>query len=302
MSNSSWPPNPRNRNRHSWHDLTHYCSITLFLLAVSIIVAAMSQLGKSTDKVDVLYFSSQRDLQEVLYTEEEIAHWETMDQSEIQQRNATIEKLLENPQRDIVKGQAWRAVTPIFLHFGILHVVFNMMWLWQFGLVLETRFRSLRFFAMVLFIAVASNTAQAFVSGTNFGGMSGVNYGLFGFLLARCKLHPNPGFVLNHQTVVMMLIWLVVCFTGALGPVANTAHLVGFLSGGLIGVINALQGGAWSMIKRKKEFRSTLRSSDNALHRCHRCSRTELSDPDLEFYVHPRDGEEYCQQHLPPSD
>ena len=125
--------------------------------------------------------------------------WEMMDQAEIRYRNAKIEELRATPARDIVKGQVWRAVTPIFLHFGIMHIVFNMMWLWQFGLVLETRFRSLRFLALVLFVAIASNSAQAFFDGTNFGGMSGVNYGLFGFLLARSKLHPDPGFVLNRQ-------------------------------------------------------------------------------------------------------
>lgn len=299
MSNSPWPPAPHNRKRNSWHDLTHYCMVTLLLLAVSIVVGLMSQLGKTTEKVDVLFFSSQLDLLELLYTEEEIENWELMDPAVIEQRNAKIEELRANPQRDIVKGQVWRTVTPIFLHFGILHIVFNMMWLWQFGLVLETRFRSLRFFALVTFVAILSNTAQAFWDGTNFGGMSGVNYGLFGFLLARSKLHPNPGFIINRQTAAMMLIWLVLCFTNVFGPIANTAHLVGFASGGLVGIINSLQGGAWAVLKRKQEFRAALRRSDNALHRCHVCARTELSDRDLEFYVHPSDGEEYCQQHLP---
>lgn len=273
--------------------------VTLFLMGMSIIVALMSGIGKKAEKVDVLFFSTQLDLKELLYSEEEIARWQMMDQAEIRYRNAKIEELRATPARDIVKGQVWRAVTPIFLHFGILHIVFNMMWLWQFGLVLETRFRSLRFLALVLFVAIASNSAQAFFDGTNFGGMSGVNYGLFGFLLARSKLHPDPGFVLNRQTVMTLLIWLVICYAGFMPNVANTAHLVGFLSGGLVGVINALQGGAWSLLKRKQQFRSAIRSSDKALHRCHTCARTELNDPDLEFYVHPRDGEEYCKEHLP---
>jgi membrane associated rhomboid family serine protease len=174
-----------------------------------------------------------------------------------------------------------------------------MMWLWQFGLVIETRFRSLPFLALVLFTALLSNVAQAFVSGPNFGGMSGVNYGLFGFLLARSKLHPNPGFVINPQSAAMLLIWLVLCFTGVMGPVANTAHLVGFASGGLVGIVNALMGGAWAHRQRKQQFRSALRKSADSLHLCKVCQRTEHDDPDLEFYVHMTDGEEYCKEHLP---
>lgn len=268
-------------------------------MAVSIIVAVFSKLGDSVEKMDVLFFSSQVEVKEAYYSHEEYNYWLENDVDEIVRRNAVIKEHDKNPQRDIVKGEVWRLATPMFLHFGILHIVFNMMWLWQFGLVLETRFRSMRFLALVLFTAILSNTAQAYMSGTSFGGMSGVNYGLFGFLLARSKLHPDPGFVVNRQTAALLLIWLVVCFTGLVGPVANTAHVVGFLSGGLVGVINAMKGGAWGLLKRKQQFRSSLRQSKEALHHCATCERTELSDPDLEFYVHISDGQEYCKDHLP---
>jgi len=295
----SHPFHSRSGGHRNWRDATHYYTVTLVLMAASIVVAAMSQIGDQTEKVDALFFSSQRELAEVMYTEEEMANWEAIPQAEIKRRNDQIDDILAHPARDIQKGQVWRAVTPIFLHFGILHIVFNMMWLWDFGRVLETRFRSLRFLALVLFTAILSNTAQAFGDGTNFGGMSGVNYGLFGFLLARSKLHPDPGFILNRQTVVTLLIWLVVCFTNAFGPVANTAHVVGFASGGLVGIVNALQGGAWALLKRKRQFRCALRKSDHALHQCSTCNRTEHDDADLEFYVHPNDGKEYCKDHLP---
>lgn len=295
----SFPFSSRSGGQRRWRDAAHYCTVTIALIAVSILVAALSQLGDHPEKVDGLYFSSQQELREVIFTEEELANWESIPQAEILLRNAKIETILKHPARDIQKGQVWRAVTPMFLHFGILHIIFNMMWLWDFGRVLETRFGSLRFLALVLLTAALSNAAEALSGGTNFGGMSGVNYALFGFLLARSKLHPDPGFVLNSQTVATLLIWLVVCFTNAFGPVANTAHVVGFASGGLVGIVNALQGGAWALLKRKRQFRSALRKSDHALHQCATCSRTEHDDPDLEFYVHPNDGKEYCKDHLP---
>lgn len=288
------------RGNRPWQDAARYCTVTMVLMAISIIVAGLSKIGEDNSKVDLLYYSSQKPLEEVMFTEDEYTYWDDMQPEEINRRNQEIEQILKHPHEDIKRGQLWRGFTPMFLHFGILHIVFNMMWLWQFGLVLETRFRSLPFLALVLFIALTSNVAQAFDSGANFGGMSGVNYGLFGFMLARSKLHPNPGFVLNPQTTAMLLIWLVVCYLGAMGKhIANTAHLVGFISGGLVGIVNALKGGAWELIQRKRKFRSALRSSAHALHHCKVCQRTELDNPDLEFYVHISDGEEYCKEHLP---
>jgi len=285
--------------RRPWQDALRYGYVTLVLMAVSIVVAGISHFGKDGSKVDGLFFASQLEFEQVMFTEEEIETLDEIPEEEIIQRHQMIEQMRKNPQRDIAQGQVWRTFTPIFLHFGVLHVVFNMMWLWQFGLLIESRFRSWPFLALVLFTALLSNVAQAFVSGPNFGGMSGVNYGLFGFLLARSKLHPNPGFVIHPQTAAMLLIWLVVCFTGMMGPVANTAHLVGFASGGLVGMVNALMGGAWANIQRKQQFRNALRKSADHLHHCKVCQRTEHDDPDLEFYVHMSDGEEYCKEHLP---
>jgi membrane associated rhomboid family serine protease len=287
------------QSNHTLHNITHHCPVTLFLMAVSIIVAALTEVGKRSEKMDVLFFSSQRAVEEAYYTSEQYDAWRESDPSEIMRRNAVIDAHRNSPMKDLQRGEAWRAVTPIFLHFGFLHIIFNMMWLWQFGVVLEMRFRPLRFLTLVLWIAVASNAAQALFSGSNFGGMSGVNYGLFGFLLARMKLHPEPGFVLHRQTVALLLIWLVVCFTGAMGSVANTAHLVGFLSGGLVGVINAFQSGGWALMKRKQQFRQSLRRSSAFLHECAVCARTEHDDRELEFFVHPSDGKEYCKDHLP---
>ncbi|OYV05832.1 MAG: hypothetical protein CFE26_09540 [Verrucomicrobiales bacterium VVV1] len=151
----------------------------------------------------------------------------------------------------------------------------------------------------MLAVAAISNVAEGFWSGTNFGGMSGVNYGLFGFILLRSKLHPTPEFVMNRQTVVLMLVWLVVCFTNAFGPIANAAHLMGFLSGAAIGTGNAMLAGGWQVLKRRQKFRSAMSSSATALHLCATCGKTERDDPSLEFYVSSTDDQEYCQPHLP---
>lgn len=65
------------------------------------------------------------------------------------------------PFAQIKSGEVWRLVTPAFLHFGPLHLIFNMMWLWTLGGILETFLRRLRFVLLVIIIAVISNLAQA---------------------------------------------------------------------------------------------------------------------------------------------
>jgi GlpG protein len=132
---------------------------------------------------------------------------------------------------EVRQGQIWRLVTPIFLHFNVLHLLFNMMMLREFGSFIERRFGSAQLGLLVLGTAVLSNLGQMLWVGPNFGGMSGVDYGLLGFLWIRGKYDPRAGFELNPSSVKMMLIWLVLCYTGLMGSIANMAHTVGLLTG-----------------------------------------------------------------------
>lgn len=291
--------------------------VTLLLMLVSIVTGVLTQFGDESRKADAFFMASKKRYEDyqALYREYSAAREDlsaaiegvdilrgvaaTKELLKWQDALTAAEKELEDPLVDVKKGQLWRLVTPMFLHFGVIHLAFNMMWLWQFGVVLEMRFRSMRFLALVLAVAAISNIAEGFWSGTNFGGMSGVNYGLFGFILLRSKLHPAPEFAMNRQTVVLMLVWLVVCFTGAVGAIANAAHLMGFLSGAAIGTGNAMLAGGWQVLRRRQKFRSAMASSATALHRCATCGKSEHDDPSLEFYVSSTDDQEYCQPHLP---
>jgi GlpG protein len=61
--------------------------------------------------------------------------------------------------------------------------------------------------------------------------MSGVVYALAGYIWIRGKYNRASGLFLSKQNVTGLLIWLVVCFTGIVGPVANAAHFVGLVTG-----------------------------------------------------------------------
>lgn len=145
-----------------------------------------------------------------------------------------LQRLLISPDGSwnlILHGEVWRLVTPIVIHFGWMHILFNLLWLKDFGLQLESRLGTPRFLGLVLVIAVTSNVAQFWTSGPFFGGMSGVNYGLFGYLWLRSRFEPESGFYISPNAVIMLGVWFLICFTGAVGGVANTAHAVGLAAG-----------------------------------------------------------------------
>ncbi|MBC8096585.1 MAG: rhomboid family intramembrane serine protease [Akkermansiaceae bacterium] len=137
---------------------------------------------------------------------------------------------------EVWSGQVWRLFTPMFIHFGPIHLIFNLMWLYQLGCMIEARRSTWNFLAVVVITGLASNLAQYFVTGkSSFGGMSGVVYGLAGYVWIRGKFDRGSGLFLDPQSVIILLVWLVICYTGIMGPVANTAHLVGLISGMLLG-------------------------------------------------------------------
>ncbi len=142
-------------------------------------------------------------------------------------------------------GAWWRWVTPAFLHFGWLHIVFNSLWLWELGGRVEERFGAVNFFALAMLVAAVSNAAQAWFSVGLFGGMSGVVYGLLGFCWLGSQINPVWQLSPPRSVMVLMVGWLVFCMVGGtelvgLGSVANAAHLAGLLCGAALGGVFAM--------------------------------------------------------------
>jgi GlpG protein len=153
---------------------------------------------------------------------------------------------------NLASGEYWRLITPIFLHFGLVHLVFNSLWLSMLGSRIEELAGSSHLILLVLLSGAFSNMAQFIWSGTvYFGGMSGVVYALLGYTWIKNKMWPHPLLHLSPGIVGFMLGWLLVCMTGILDlllgvGVANAAHL-----GGL--VIGMLLGGIFGLLMRFKK-------------------------------------------------
>lgn len=139
-------------------------------------------------------------------------------------------------------GQWWRVLGPALIHFSVLHIVFNLLWWWSLGKQIEQTFGLSSLLLLFVFSAVLSNVAQLLVSGPNFGGLSGVVYALVGCVWWLGWLKPSWGLSLPKPIIMFLLVWLVVGYLDIL-PVhmANTAHMVGLISGCLF---------AWFLVKK----------------------------------------------------
>ena len=161
--------------------------------------------------------------------------------------------------------EPWRLLTPIFLHFGFMHILFNLLMLAQLGGLIEAVRGSWRFLVFVLLIAVPSNIAQYLWSGPQFGGMSGVVYGLFGYIWMKSRYEPGSGFYVAPNTVVWMVGWFFMCLFQIIPgvAVANAVHATGFAVGIILG--------RWPSLWRS--LRWTMRFSEDAMNEFRAASR-----------------------------
>ncbi|NGX30830.1 MAG: Rhomboid protease GlpG [Chlamydiae bacterium] len=151
----------------------------------------------------------------------------------------------------IRQGQVWRFFTPILLHGGFLHLLFNMLWLLVLGLPVERRIGSKRFLFLILIAAFLSNTAQYVISGPLFLGFSGVITAFAGYIYSRKKKAPWEGYPIQRSILIFFLIYVLFLLLVQFGgfvlsivnptilrvplPIANSAHIVGGLVGILLG-------------------------------------------------------------------
>jgi len=203
--------------------------VTLFLIALSCVIAVgtASVMGDPVRKPAVLdWFTFTSVFQPGAYEK-----WQ-MDHDEVQ----TIMQARTGYWLDHLKrGQVWRLITPIFIHWSILHLIFNMFWLRDLGGMIEVQRGTRVLLPLVLVVAILSNIAQYYHHGpSGFGGMSGVNYGLFAYIWVKGRYQPHLGLGISQQSTMILMAWLFLCMTGLAGPVANTAHVVGLLVGGAI--------------------------------------------------------------------
>ena len=210
INSASVPPVGDLVNR-VWHGL-YRSPITWILIVISATVAFISQLGSDTNAVRSLFYP-------LLPTTDLLA----------------LLGAINSP------AVLLNTLTPMFLHFGELHIVFNMLWLWYFGKQLESLQSPWMFLVLVIATAFVSNTAQYLVQEfNNFGGMSGVVYGLVGYTWVIHFFMPRSHLLINNSMFVFFVIALVLMEVFASSWIASAAHAAGLLAGLLVGAIVVL--------------------------------------------------------------
>ena len=171
----------------------------------------------------------------------------------------------------------WQLVTYMFLHAGVLHILFNMLALWMFGSALESDWGTRQFLKYYFLCGIGAGLCDVTLNGllghwdTRTVGASGAIYGL---LLAFGLLYPNTPvvfFIFPMKAKYMVMIFGAVAFLGALHPgsgVSDIAHLGGMAFGYMylrgrffrmdMGYLQR-EYNAWKLRRAKKRFQVYLR-------------------------------------------
>ncbi|MES2663562.1 MAG: rhomboid family intramembrane serine protease [Pseudomonadota bacterium] len=136
-----------------------------------------------------------------------------------------------------------KAFTPVFLHFSLLHIAFNLAIWWFFARQIEVRLGKLFLIVFLLAAGYFSNLAQFIWSGPRFGGLSGVVFGVAAFCWAFNVQRQSDFFIVPVGLIIQLMLLIVLGFLGwldfLLGELAHAAHAGGFLVGILFGMFMA---------------------------------------------------------------
>ncbi|MFO1095663.1 MAG: rhomboid family intramembrane serine protease [Planctomycetaceae bacterium] len=191
--------------------------VTFFVVALCILVTLFAGFGKNEEVTQAIQIETRIEVPVV----------------NRQVRYAVPLRALDEVRR----GQVWRLVTPIFLHMDPMHLIGNLFLGIVLSSMIERERGSWRLLLGILLTAIVSNVAQYAVSGPRFGGLSGVVYGMFGYVWLMGRVAPEFGLQISRESAMMMTVWLIVCWFGVVGQVANVCHVMGLAMGLLLAAV-----------------------------------------------------------------
>lgn len=152
--------------------------------------------------------------------------------------NSMILEQLTGINLYIWQGELWRLVTPIFLHSGFSHVLFNSFSLVLFGPALERILGSTRFTWVYLVTGISANVATLLIEPVTYIhlGASGAIFGLFGMFISLNVFRKHLLSKDNRQLITTIAV-ISIIMTFFQPNINVISHIFGFLSGFLIGAL-----------------------------------------------------------------
>ncbi len=138
----------------------------------------------------------------------------------------------------VSKGEWYRIVTAMFVHGGLLHLLFNSYALFYFGTLVESIYGFEKFVFFYILTGVVGNLATQFFYYRSISvGASGAIFGLVGILFALGFRKDTPIFMrqFTGAALLPMIIFNVVYGFIPGSNINNAAHVGGFLSGMAVG-------------------------------------------------------------------
>lgn len=144
----------------------------------------------------------------------------------------------------IAMGQWWRLFTASFIHIGLMHILFNMYFLYQLGPTFEMLYGSRNFLIIYLISGIVGNLVSfAFGSASTVSaGASTSLYGMFGLALGIMLNYKNDAVLSSFGASFLSVIAINVVYSLISPNVGILGHLGGLVSGlilsGIFPVVN----------------------------------------------------------------
>ncbi len=138
------------------------------------------------------------------------------------------------------QGQYWRLLTGTFLHASLIHLLFNMMVLFDVGPAVEEMYGPSRFLTLYLLAGICGSLASYWWRPFTFMvGASGALFGLIGVMVAYGYRHRSA---MAQQIKSMYVRWAIYGLVYGLVfsfliPIDNAAHIGGLLAGVAFGLV-----------------------------------------------------------------
>jgi rhomboid protease GluP len=161
----------------------------------------------------------------------------------------------EKINQAIIAGELWRLVTPIFLHASVIHILFNMYFLFAIGPAMEHYYGRGRYLLLYFLSGVSGNIMSFYLSANPSLGASTALFGLVAaegvFIYRNREFFGSRARSMLSNTIMIVVVNLLLGLTPGID---NWGHMGGLLGGlafawtaGPLLVVKWLPGGGYKV-------------------------------------------------------